>query len=137
MIGPRDIKRGVHLLTNADMAILNIEEEEEPAADEEAAGASGALAKIKRKRRDSGVVRGEKLSEEQTTRVGRFAASRREFLLPLSMATELTLILFPVLQIHEQVAQEIDPDGAGLSYTDFVTIARVFPDFFTNMRMAV
>lgn len=60
MIGPRDIKRGVHLLTNAEMTLL-IEDalaEEEPTA------------KGRRKRRDSATLRGDKLTEEQITQVG-------------------------------------------------------------------
>ena len=71
LIGPRDIKRGVHLLTNAEMAILNIEEEEEETgvADEEAPEASDAPAKPKKQHKDSSIVRGDKLSEEQLTQV--------------------------------------------------------------------
>jgi len=60
VIGPRDIKRGVHLLTNAEMTLL-IEDalaEEEPTA------------KGRRKRRDSATLRGDKLTEEQITQVG-------------------------------------------------------------------
>ena len=59
LIGPRDIKRGVHLLTNAEMALLteDAEAEEEPSL------------RGRRRRRDSGVLRGEKLTEEQITQV--------------------------------------------------------------------
>ena len=59
LIGPRDIKRGVHLLTNAEMALLteDAEAEEEPTL------------RGRRRRRDSGVLRGEKLTEEQITQV--------------------------------------------------------------------
>ena len=71
LIGPRDIKRGVHLLTNAEMAILNVEEEEEETgmADEEAPESSDAPAKPKKKHNDSAIVRGDKLSEDQLTQV--------------------------------------------------------------------
>ena len=60
LIGPRDIKRGVHLLTNADMAILKEDDEEEEAADQQ-------HSRPRRKRRDSAAIRGEKLTEEQIT----------------------------------------------------------------------
>ena len=40
------------------------------------------------------------------------------------------------MQVFERVTQEIDPEGGGLSYTDFESICRKFPDFFFNMRMA-
>ena len=42
-----------------------------------------------------------------------------------------------VLQIHERIAQEIDPDGAGLSYSDFESISSRMPDFFVNFKMSV
>ena len=42
-----------------------------------------------------------------------------------------------VLQIHERIAQEIDPDGAGLSYSDFESITSRMPDFFVNFKMSV
>jgi hypothetical protein len=59
LIGPRDIKRGVHLLTNAEMALLteDAEAEEEPSL------------RGRRRRRDSGVLRGDKLTEGQITQV--------------------------------------------------------------------
>ncbi|CAL5227747.1 g10764 [Coccomyxa viridis] len=97
LIGPRDIKRGVHLLTNAEMALLieDAEAEEEPTA------------RGRRKRRDSATLRGDKLTEEQIT------------------------------QIHERIAQELDPDGAGLSYSDFESITSRMPDFFVNFKMSV
>lgn len=63
LIGPRDIKRGVHLLTNADMAILHIEEDDEPSEQQNS--------RPRRKRRDSAILRGEKLTEEQITQAGR------------------------------------------------------------------
>lgn len=77
LIGPRDIKRGVHLLTNAEIAILNTDEppEEEDAPDEQSPAAGATLARMatrrRRKRRDSAALRGEKLSEEQLTQVPR------------------------------------------------------------------
>ncbi|BDA46311.1 probable calcium and integrin-binding family member 2 [Coccomyxa sp. Obi] len=100
LIGPRDIKRGVHLLTNADMAILNTDEDDEQPDQQNSRPRRG-------KRRDSAALRGEKLTEEQIT------------------------------QIHERIAQEIDPEGAGLSYSDFNSIASRMPDFFFNFRMSV
>lgn len=42
-----------------------------------------------------------------------------------------------LLQIHERVAHEIDPEGTGVSYPNFETIARRMPDFFLNFRMSV
>ena len=59
LIGSRDIKRGVHLLTNAEMALLteDAEAEEEPSL------------RGRRRRRDSGVLRGDKLTEEQIAQV--------------------------------------------------------------------
>lgn len=62
MIGPRDIKRGVHLLTNADIAILNTDEDDEQADQQSSRPRRG-------KRRDSAILRGEKLTEEQITQV--------------------------------------------------------------------
>ncbi|EIE24021.1 hypothetical protein COCSUDRAFT_47104 [Coccomyxa subellipsoidea C-169] len=62
LIGPRDIKRGVHLLTNADMAILNIEDDDESPEQQ--------TSRPRRKRRDSAILRGEKLTEEQITQAG-------------------------------------------------------------------
>lgn len=53
------MKRGVHLLTNADMALLTLDAEEDAA--EQPPG------RLRRKRRDSAVLRGEKLTEEQIT----------------------------------------------------------------------
>ncbi len=65
LIGPRDIKRGVHLLTNAEMALLieDAEAEEEPTA------------RGRRKRRDSATLRGDKLTEEQITQVSLLTSS--------------------------------------------------------------
>ena len=65
LIGPRDIKRGVHLLTNAEMALLieDAEAEEEPTA------------RGRRKRRDSATLRGDKLTDEQITQVGALTGS--------------------------------------------------------------
>ena len=64
LIGPRDIKRGVHLLTNAEMALLIEDAEAEAAQEQQPARARGRL-----KRRDSAVLRGDKLTEEQITQV--------------------------------------------------------------------
>ena len=64
LIGPRDIKRGVHLLTNAEMALLIEDAEAEAAQEQQPAHVLGRL-----KRRDSAVLRGEKLTEEQITQV--------------------------------------------------------------------
>ena len=75
LVGPRDIKRGVHLLTNAEIAILNTDEppEEDDPPEEQTAAPGAALTRMamrrRRKRRDSAAVRGEKLSEEQMTQV--------------------------------------------------------------------
>ena len=49
----------------------------------------------------------------------------------------ISLMPFCVLQIHERIAQEIDPDGAGLSYSDFESITSRMPDFFVNFKMSV
>jgi hypothetical protein len=67
LIGPRDIKRGVHLLTNADMAILNTDEDDEVTDQQNS--------KPRRKRRDSAAIRGEKLTEEQITEASSKEAS--------------------------------------------------------------
>jgi hypothetical protein len=49
-----------------------------------------------------------------------------------------TLLMVAIgLQIHERIAQEIDPEGAGLSYSDFDSIASRMPDFFDNFKMSV
>ena len=42
-----------------------------------------------------------------------------------------------MVQIHERIGQEIDPEGAGLSYSDFENIASRMPDFFLNFKMSV
>jgi hypothetical protein len=41
------------------------------------------------------------------------------------------------MQIHERIALEIDPEGAGLSYSDFDSIASRMPDFINNFKMSV
>ena len=149
LIGPRDIKRGVHLLTNAEMALLieDAEAEEEPTA------------RGRRKRRDSATLRGDKLTEEQITQVSLLTSStgHAQSLLqdllscrccPTSVGgthhaslrmmegKELAQPL-PGMQIHERIAQELDPDGAGLSYSDFESITSRMPDFFVNFKMSV
>lgn len=62
LIGPRDIKRGVHLLTNAEMALLTEDAEAENQEQQTMLG--------RRKRRDSAILRGDKLTEEQITQAG-------------------------------------------------------------------
>ena len=37
----------------------------------------------------------------------------------------------------ERIAEEIDPEGTGLSFDDFLGIVGRMPDFITNFRMAV
>ncbi len=169
LIGPRDIKRGVHLLTNADMAILNIEEDDESPEQQ--------TSRPRRKRRDSAILRGEKLTEEQITQAGlcclhinpgmlhdallgakhtvfqfrpRFSdASHHDSVTVSALHARSTLLsllhwkcpVFEVhicvMQIHERIGQEIDPEGAGLSYSDFENIASRMPDFFFNFKMSV
>ena len=40
-------------------------------------------------------------------------------------------------QVLERIAEEIDPEGTGLSFDDFLSIVSRMPDFITNFRMAV
>lgn len=42
-----------------------------------------------------------------------------------------------MLQVLERIAEEIDPEGTGLSFDDFLSIVSRMPDFITNFRMAV
>jgi hypothetical protein len=42
-----------------------------------------------------------------------------------------------LLQVLERIAEEIDPEGTGLSFDDFLSIVSRMPDFITNFRMAV
>ena len=138
----------MHLLTNAKMALLIEDAEAEAAQEQQPARVRGRL-----KRRDSAVLRGEKLTEEQITQVH---PTRQLLAQPASccMRQATTCIRHPcnsgsrgcsalmtvavaVLQIHERIAQEIDPDGAGLSYSDFESITSRMPDFFVNFKMSV
>ncbi len=41
------------------------------------------------------------------------------------------------MQVLDRIAQEIDPEGTGLSYGDFESVAGRMPDFLSNFRMAV
>ena len=43
----------------------------------------------------------------------------------------------PFMQVLERIAEEIDPEGTGLSFDDFLSIVSRMPDFITNFRMAV
>ena len=43
----------------------------------------------------------------------------------------------PCMQVLERIAEEIDPEGTGLSFDDFLSIVSRMPDFITNFRMAV
>ena len=42
-----------------------------------------------------------------------------------------------VLQVLDRIAEEIDPEGTGLSYGDFESIASRMPDFINSFKMAV
>ena len=41
------------------------------------------------------------------------------------------------MQVLERIAEEIDPEGTGLSFDDFLSIVSRMPDFITHFRMAV
>lgn len=43
----------------------------------------------------------------------------------------------PCMQVLERIAEEIDPEGTGLSFDDFLSIVSRMPDFIMNFRMAV
>ena len=84
----------MHLLTNAEIAILNIDEppEEVDPPEEQTPAVGAALARMatrrRRKRRDSAAVRGEKLSEEQMTQVDPRTPLHHSFLPHLSVAAD-------------------------------------------------
>jgi hypothetical protein len=42
-----------------------------------------------------------------------------------------------LLQLLNKIAEEIDPDGTGLTYSDFESLATRMPDFTRNFRMSV
>ena len=98
LIGPRDIKRGVHLLTNAEMALLIEDAEAEAAQEQQPARVRGRL-----KRRDSAVLRGEKLTEEQITQV----LTTRSLLAPtVFRRTPLNLLRIHKLGSHLQCTKQ-------------------------------
>ena len=74
----------MHLLTNAEMALLIEDAEAEAAQEQQPARVRGRL-----KRRDSAVLRGEKLTEEQITQVHTtrpFLAQSLFWCMPLSVS---------------------------------------------------
>ena len=127
---------------------------------EDAEAEEEPTARGRRKRRDSATLRGDKLTEEQITQVGSSLWGHKAWnstpdptikvlsavpLMPIlataSLFGSITLIQGVYratrLQIHERIAQELDPDGAGLSYSDFESITSRMPDFFVNFKMSV
>ncbi|KAK9817985.1 hypothetical protein WJX72_005365 [[Myrmecia] bisecta] len=100
LIGNRDIKKGLYLLTNASMAVLDVVADDDPDVDKP------AFLKGRGARRNSGDI-SDLLSTEQ------------------------------IAQILERIADEIDPEGTGLTYSDFENIVQRMPDFLSTFRMSV
>ncbi|DBA92869.1 hypothetical protein WJX77_000511 [Trebouxia sp. C0004] len=101
LVSPRDIKKGLHMLANADVRILEDEEDEEK--DEQ----TDIDLEANRKKRVKKHDKNDTLTSEQMN------------------------------QVLERIAEEIDPEGTGLSFDDFLSIVSRMPDFITNFRMAV
>ncbi|KAL3137079.1 hypothetical protein ABBQ32_006664 [Trebouxia sp. C0010 RCD-2024] len=101
LIGPRDIKKGLHMLANANIKTLEEEEDEEIDAQE------NFDLEANRKRRLQKHDKADTLTSQQMN------------------------------QVLERIAEEIDPEGTGLSFDDFLSIVSRMPDFITNFRMAV
>lgn len=101
LIGPRDIKKGLHMLANANIKTLEEEEDEEIDAQE------NIDLEANRKRRLQKHDKADTLTSEQMN------------------------------QVLERIAEEIDPEGTGLSFDDFLSIVSRMPDFIMNFRMAV
>lgn len=101
LVGPRDIKKGLHMLANADVKILEDEEDEEKDAQ------TDIDLEANRKKRVKKHDKNDTLTSEQMN------------------------------QVLERIAEEIDPEGTGLSFDDFLSIVSRMPDFITNFRMAV
>lgn len=103
LIGPRDIKKGLHMLANANVKVLEDEEEE----DEDQDAQTDIDLEANRKKRIAKHDKNDTLTSEQMN------------------------------QVLERIAEEIDPEGTGLSFDDFLSIVSRMPDFITNFRMAV
>ncbi|KAK9845378.1 hypothetical protein WJX81_005018 [Elliptochloris bilobata] len=103
LIGPKDIKRGLHLLTNANMAVLDA-----PAEEPEEHAPGGEPDDLERQ--DAAIAarearaQGELLSDDQ------------------------------INQILERIGEEIDPEGVGLTFSDFENLASRMPDFVSTFR---
>lgn len=39
--------------------------------------------------------------------------------------------------ILDKIAEEVDPEGLGLTYSDFESVASRMPDFLSNFRMSI